>query len=614
MPQRAERDLTFNLHERRDNPTALTQAANDLDRLSRGMDASGDRARQFTNDQHKLNDEIRKTTDHIRDLERQMIASGDRTMRRAIASERSWLREMQRISAAMPGAPDTRGRFRRFGSNVGDMFSSQDDKLNEVIMMLPRQMSGAAILGGLIGGAALGPLLGAGIAGLLAGGLGTVGVGGAAAMSLRSGKVQDQGPAFGQSIANEFFRGSAIFEKPVLQSMTILAEAFKDLKLPEAFAKMAPHITTIADAFGEMAKNIMPGLNRAFDRMGVFTEAAHEGLSELGRSLGMFLDEITASPGAVMGLDAMFKIIGGTIVFLGKNLRFLADAFAGVILLGEKTSGFFEDIPVIGKIAAVWNDVFEDTAHGLDGAADKVDEFDQSLAPLGRTFVDVGAAIADTNRELMTFADQISGMLNDQMAFDEAQIAVEQGWLDLAAAINENGTALGLNTEAGLRNRQAILDQIENLARLRDAEIKVTGTTSDATQSYNDSIAALIDLGVKAGLSREALEKLAGNYFVTVAFQSDMTRWLREFGSLIPGQGVSTFATGGTVPGPVGSPRLAIVHGGERVLTPGQQMNGGASTAVDVGFFGDLDQAFATLVMRMFRNGQITVSSRAIAN
>ena len=33
------------------------------------------------------------------------------------------------------------------------------------------------------------------------------------------------------------------------------------------------------------------------------------------------------------------------------------------------------------------------------------------------------------------------------------------------------------------------------------------------------------------------------------------------------------FATGGTVPGPIGAPRLAIVHGGEQVLTPQQQRN-----------------------------------------
>lgn len=41
--------------------------------------------------------------------------------------------------------------------------------------------------------------------------------------------------------------------------------------------------------------------------------------------------------------------------------------------------------------------------------------------------------------------------------------------------------------------------------------------------------------------------------------------------------GIPGFAEGGVVPGPAGTPRLAVVHGGERVLTPRQQ----ASTYLD---------------------------------
>lgn len=44
-------------------------------------------------------------------------------------------------------------------------------------------------------------------------------------------------------------------------------------------------------------------------------------------------------------------------------------------------------------------------------------------------------------------------------------------------------------------------------------------------------------------------------------------------GGLIPG-----FAEGGIVPGPAGAPRLAVVHGGERVLTQAQQRGGGGTT------------------------------------
>jgi hypothetical protein len=46
--------------------------------------------------------------------------------------------------------------------------------------------------------------------------------------------------------------------------------------------------------------------------------------------------------------------------------------------------------------------------------------------------------------------------------------------------------------------------------------------------------------------------------------------------------GIGGFAWGGPVPGPVGQPRLAVVHGGERVLTPGQQARGSQTIELHV--------------------------------
>ena len=53
---------------------------------------------------------------------------------------------------------------------------------------------------------------------------------------------------------------------------------------------------------------------------------------------------------------------------------------------------------------------------------------------------------------------------------------------------------------------------------------------------------------------------------------------LNRFGQ---GLGIPGFAHGGTVEGPVGRPQLAVVHGGEQVLTPAQQ-NGGGGAAVNL--------------------------------
>jgi hypothetical protein len=58
----------------------------------------------------------------------------------------------------------------------------------------------------------------------------------------------------------------------------------------------------------------------------------------------------------------------------------------------------------------------------------------------------------------------------------------------------------------------------------------------------------------------------------------------RSGGNLGPsprGQGLDRFDSGGIVPGPMGAPRLAIVHGGEEVRTPAQQQGGGLSMDYD---------------------------------
>lgn len=57
------------------------------------------------------------------------------------------------------------------------------------------------------------------------------------------------------------------------------------------------------------------------------------------------------------------------------------------------------------------------------------------------------------------------------------------------------------------------------------------------------------------------------------------------------GAGVIGYAEGGLVPGPVGAAQMAVVHGGERVLTPEQQQGGPVSIVCN--FYGRTDSAAA---------------------
>ncbi len=103
-----------------------------------------------------------------------------------------------------------------------------------------------------------------------------------------------------------------------------------------------------------------------------------------------------------------------------------------------------------------------------------------------------------------------------------------------------------------------------------------------------------------ASVNRE-LDKLSGRY-VTIPIHAQYTQ------PAIPGTGsgprVLYYAEGGMVPGPIGAPHMAVVHGGEQVLTPQQQRSGGRT----VTFAGNTDTAFATFLQRLIREGKVQIT------
>lgn len=76
----------------------------------------------------------------------------------------------------------------------------------------------------------------------------------------------------------------------------------------------------------------------------------------------------------------------------------------------------------------------------------------------------------------------------------------------------------------------------------------------------------------------------------------------------IPGVNIKKFQTGGFVPGPIGKPQLALLHGGEQVLTPRQQMDGGGALNLTVNFNNPIVQGqqdmdkLADVVSRVLQN------------
>ena len=75
--------------------------------------------------------------------------------------------------------------------------------------------------------------------------------------------------------------------------------------------------------------------------------------------------------------------------------------------------------------------------------------------------------------------------------------------------------------------------------------------------------------------------------------------------------GLLNFDTGGEVPGPQGRPRLAVVHGGEVVMTPAQRRQGAVEVTQTVQYVGDFDDnVLRALERRGFEAGAILAAAR----
>ena len=146
--------------------------------------------------------------------------------------------------------------------------------------------------------------------------------------------------------------------------------------------------------------------------------------------------------------------------------------------------------------------------------------------------------------------------------------AVAQGLLNTALTANPIGlviVAIGALVAAGVLLYQ-------NWDTVKAAATALWQWISDVFERIKGAVQAAVDwVGQK-------LEPL----FALVRRARDAIASIPGVGSALSAVGLPGFATGGIVPGPVGAPMLAVVHGGEEVRTRAQQRAGGTTISITV--------------------------------
>src|SRR6185369_15319016 len=204
-------------------------------------------------------------------------------------------------------------------------------------------------------------------------------------------------------------------------------------------------------------------------------------------------------------------------------------------------------------------------------------------------------------------------LINKNLSLDDAILAANQGWLDLNDQLIKGKGNWDDNTAAGIHNQQLLNDQIKKIDAVRQAEIAKSDGSVAAINAinaeYDKQLAKLLKVAAAAGDSKANLEALAKKYYIDIIVTREERNQITKANAVDRAlANLLGFASGGTVPGPVGKPRLAVVHGGERVLTPGEAASsdsGGSSTLqIEVGGSpsGPLEALFTQWLLKILRD------------
>lgn len=513
--------------------TDMKQLAANADVAAHEVDKLGDQARQTAVDMELLDRRIAATKRSVAALGIEFAATGNMKTGTRFQRERGVLGQLEALKDELTGGGDS-GSFlgdvehlartagQRGGKVFGDSFSGAIDFGGKGIRPMHY------LIGALIEALVLAlPAIGAMLAGVTAGAIGTAGLAAGIFAASKDPLVKSAFKDFGDHVSAEFFSWGPAFVDPIRESLGILQVDFDRLNLGDSIAKVAPLMSTIASGVGDLALKMMPGLNKALERMEPFATAAAEGFGRVGNALGGFLDDVTRSHGAIEGLRFFFSLLSGTIAFLGASLRWLSERFHD---MNKAAAWSLETLSKVSAFAnwAKGNGWGGDQADWLGGLSHSINEFANHDAPLAEEWADLlGDSFGETAKRADELAQAIKDVNDAQTNFinaaselDKANTAVGKGFLDLKKEIKDNGKHWNDNTQEAYANQAAIQSQIDLIEQQREAYIKKNGETAEAIETadkkYNDQLQLILAIAAAAGATADQLKTMAGTYTIDI--------------------------------------------------------------------------------------------------
>jgi hypothetical protein len=466
-------------------------------------DASGAAVEKVNTNLDKVNEHIKTVHERLAGLTQKFAETGDIKLFANMSRDKTLLSKLQAVrkeieqtneaarkhsdslskgmsGGFLAGAKKMLKSAAALGTNIAtSMVEKIPGAFGGALSALPPQAQ-VVIVGGIVAAIVAGSaLIGAAVSGAILAGLSAVTIGAGVALAFRDPRIKAAGGDLGKTVMAGLEDAASVFINPVLRSINIVKDGWRSLApdIKKAFAQAAPYLDNLTRGLVALVQRMMPGLLSALGKAGPILSMIGDELGNLGTAFGQFFKDLGSNAnGARVGLQFLFKLIEGTVVFSGKLLSFLAGTFEKVKLLAALMAG---DIPTAVDILL-----------GKQGKLkEKTDETGTAFQRLTEAQQREITALGSGSVALQGFRDRTE-ILNSSMLG-----AIEKAG-SLAAALDLlNGKTLGAREAS--RNYQAAIDAVS-------ASLKTNGKSLDEHTPKGRNNLATLDALARAATANAA--------------------------------------------------------------------------------------------------------------
>lgn len=492
---------------------AATQAQTErLQRLTREQDQAATSARLLANAH-------RSSTEQVNDLAR--------AYRRAERNAQEALRASLMFGAgtrlgpngSVGGAPDSGPGFLfRMLSHLPGLGGLAANGAGAAGGATSNPVVGSALLGAGAGALALGaPLIGGAVTGAIgaAAGIGGVGLGVMGAIQNDPKVFQD---LWGKSIDNvtgRWLKASASWVEPLKGSLGEVDAMLRKLPIESVLSNSAAYLEPLTKGATGFASGLASGLDSLIGDVGPVVDMLGKRLPKLGADIGQFFAAIgKGSKGGAVALDDVLYAVGRLTKGLGVALSALANLYGtihdGVAAFGELAGAsadwladLLDGVPVLDRISERIRS-FREGGKDIEQGTIRFRGSEQAAEDFKR--VEAGAEAAA--KALDDYVTATKRMLDLAAGNKSASLALAEGWLTLNKELKDGKRTLDLNTQAGIDNQKALLEQVQAAEAAREAQLALGGGVDAANATFDANIERIRAMAYQLGYDKTQVDAL----------------------------------------------------------------------------------------------------------